>query len=184
MGVILSVVLGTAGVVLAIVVSALGRLAADDLKAWSPKLVDWLIQTAVTRLPEDQRERLDEEWRSHVNDVPGEFAKVYVAAGCIFAARTLAPKSRSLKARTAEAWGRAKRFDKAAILATFPLSAVLGAGVSEGLDWLSGLGIGFRWTDFAVATIGGALTTAWSWKSTILAKQGQDWRDIFRRTKR
>jgi MraZ protein len=36
-------------------------------------------------LPKQQRERYSEEWNAHINDVPGEVAKLCAAAGCVWA---------------------------------------------------------------------------------------------------
>jgi len=71
---------------LGIVAAAASRLLADEFKAWIPWTVDRLIRRAVGRLPADRRERLNEEWRSHVNDVPGEVGKLAVALGTLLAA--------------------------------------------------------------------------------------------------
>jgi hypothetical protein len=91
MGVIVTAILTVVGVLLTIFVAVVSRLVADDLKAWSPRLVDWLIRKAVARLPEDQRERMDEEWRSHIDGTPGELWKLVEGVGFLRAARVLAP---------------------------------------------------------------------------------------------
>ena len=89
MGVIASILLAFVSVAVAILVSVTSRLLAEDVKAWRPKLTDWLISRAVLRLPADQRERLNEEWRSHVNETPGGLTKVWCAIGYSRAARTV-----------------------------------------------------------------------------------------------
>jgi hypothetical protein len=61
---------------------ALSRVLADDLKEWTPIIVEKLIQLALSKLPADHQERFAEEWRSHVKDVPGHIAKLSVAVGC------------------------------------------------------------------------------------------------------
>lgn len=70
--------------------SVLAALVAEDVKAWTPWLVDRLIRRAVRNLSEAQRERYDEEWRSHAEEVPGRIAKVFVALGFVRAARRMA----------------------------------------------------------------------------------------------
>jgi hypothetical protein len=62
------------------------KLFADEIKVFLPSIAERITKVAVRRLPERQRERYDEEWRSHVNEVPGAFAKVWVACGFLTAA--------------------------------------------------------------------------------------------------
>jgi hypothetical protein len=65
----------------------LGKLTADEVKAWLPWMAERLTRLAVAKLPEDMRARYDEEWRSHLDQVPGEIAKVWAAFGFSRAAR-------------------------------------------------------------------------------------------------
>jgi lipopolysaccharide/colanic/teichoic acid biosynthesis glycosyltransferase len=67
----------------------LSRQLADEFKAWTPWVVEGFVKHAVSRLPEDQRKRFGEEWRSHVNAVPGEIGKFIVAFGFLMAARKI-----------------------------------------------------------------------------------------------
>jgi lipopolysaccharide/colanic/teichoic acid biosynthesis glycosyltransferase len=67
----------------------ISRYLYDELKDWVPWVVRNLIQKATAHLPEEQRDRFSEEWQSHVNDVPGAAAKLWVAAGLIHAARKM-----------------------------------------------------------------------------------------------
>jgi hypothetical protein len=76
--------------VLAIVGAALSRQLADEFKAWTPWIAERLIRRAVRKLPQDQRDRCEEEWRSHVNDTPGELGKLLEAPGCVWASRRMA----------------------------------------------------------------------------------------------
>lgn len=64
----------------------LSKLCADEVEAWLPAIADRLTRAAVCRLPEDERERYSEEWRSHLNEVPGALARVWVACGFLSAA--------------------------------------------------------------------------------------------------
>ncbi len=93
MGVAVAALLAVAVAVLGVFGAAVSRVLADDLKAWTPRLTEWLIHRAVARLSEDRRDRLSEEWRSHVDEVPGTFGKLIVALGYSRAARALAPAS-------------------------------------------------------------------------------------------
>ncbi|HEY2391222.1 MAG TPA: hypothetical protein VGK22_08605 [Candidatus Angelobacter sp.] len=86
MGVILAIPV----FVLGIIASALSRVLADDFKEWTPWFVGRLIQLAVMRLPKSQQIRYSEEWRSHVNDIPGHFGKLWVAYGFFRAANKIA----------------------------------------------------------------------------------------------
>jgi lipopolysaccharide/colanic/teichoic acid biosynthesis glycosyltransferase len=61
--------------------AAVSRQLTDEFKAWTPWLINCLIQRAVRQLPEKQRKLRDEEWRSHINDIPGEVGKLYCALG-------------------------------------------------------------------------------------------------------
>ncbi len=87
MGMICTALLAVLAVIGTIAVAVISRLLADDFKAWSPRLVDWIIGQAVQRLPEDQRERFDEEWRSYINDTPGDLWRPIAACGFLRAAR-------------------------------------------------------------------------------------------------
>jgi hypothetical protein len=61
--------------------TAVSRQFADEFKAWTPRLIRHVIQRAVGRLPENQRQRFTEEWHSHVDEIPGEVGKLFVAFG-------------------------------------------------------------------------------------------------------
>ena len=89
---IIGTALAAVGVVFAIFVSVAGKLGADEFKAWAPWLTERLIDLAVAGLPEDQRSRYAEEWRSHVNDVPGDLSKIFAAAWLGYAAKNNAAR--------------------------------------------------------------------------------------------
>jgi hypothetical protein len=73
--------------VLTLLVACSSRLLADEFKAWVPSLVDRIIFFAVSRA--HLRERLAEEWCSHVNDTPGDLGKLVAAFGFVWASRKL-----------------------------------------------------------------------------------------------
>lgn len=75
---------------MALISALLSKLLADEFKAWSPRIVQHLTRYAVSRLPKDQQTRYEEEWTSHVNEVPGEVGKLLTATGFLFAARRMA----------------------------------------------------------------------------------------------
>jgi hypothetical protein len=85
MGLIETLVVGIFGIFGA----CMSKLLADEFKAWAPSLVDQIISVAVGRAPHNLRERLAEEWRSHVNDTPGDLAKLVVAFSFICASGKL-----------------------------------------------------------------------------------------------
>ncbi len=80
--------------VVTILAAVLSSIVAAEIRAWSPSIIRGLIKFAVARLPENQRERFKEEWQSHVNDVPGDVVKFFVAAGFVIAACNVALNDR------------------------------------------------------------------------------------------
>ncbi len=72
--------------VVSIFVAALSRIAVEEITAWTPSFIRSLIRFAVERLPKNKRERFEEEWQSHVNEVPGQVGKLLVALGFLIAA--------------------------------------------------------------------------------------------------
>jgi hypothetical protein len=81
------------GVAFTIFISAAGKVVADEFRAWAPRLTEWLIARSVTRLPKDQRGRYGEEWRSDVNNIPGEVSKIFWAVRYMLAARKILPET-------------------------------------------------------------------------------------------
>ena len=65
------------------------KLVADEVKAWCPAIAKRLTQRAVNKLPEEYRDRLAEEWQSHLNDIPGDFGKVFYAIDLLRASRII-----------------------------------------------------------------------------------------------
>jgi hypothetical protein len=106
-----------AGIV-GVLAAAFSKQAADEFKAWTPRLIAAVVQCAVRRLHEDQRDRYAEEWRSHIDETPGEIGKLVVGLGLLWAAwklsRTLPkPRARQIEEivtaiRAAERWRRQK----------------------------------------------------------------------------
>jgi hypothetical protein len=81
MGMILSASGALALVIGGILLAVVGRLFSSEIDAWTPRLVDWLINRAVKRLPSDLQIRMDEEWRTFINDTPGKIVKLLRAFG-------------------------------------------------------------------------------------------------------
>jgi hypothetical protein len=67
----------------------LGKLCADEVKAWLPSIAKRITRAAVCKLPEEQRERYDEEWSSHLEEVPGPLAKICLAFGFLYTTRQM-----------------------------------------------------------------------------------------------
>jgi hypothetical protein len=72
--------------ILGIIGAAISRQLSDEFKEWNPWIVSRLIRIAVARLPKCYRDRLNEEWRSHVTETPGQIGKIVVAFGFFRAA--------------------------------------------------------------------------------------------------
>jgi hypothetical protein len=72
--------------VLGIIAAAVSRQLADEFKAWTPWIIGRLVKSAVRKLPEDCRDRFEEEWLSHIHETPGEVGKLTAAVGFLFAA--------------------------------------------------------------------------------------------------
>jgi lipopolysaccharide/colanic/teichoic acid biosynthesis glycosyltransferase len=98
-----------------------------------------VIRKAVARLPQNQRERFEEEWQSHIDEVPGEIGKIYVALGCLFAARKMASILSADRERTVLAEVVTRAFDLALavgfLFLVSPLLVLMALSV-----WLEGTG--------------------------------------------
>jgi hypothetical protein len=88
-GLIWGTILSVFGLVAGIIIVAAGRVLSDDVKDWLPWTTRRLIERAVSRLPESEREKRREEWESDVNEWPGNLAKIYRAWGYLSAARAI-----------------------------------------------------------------------------------------------
>jgi len=67
----------------ALTLSVLGKLLADEVKAWRPKICDAMIKWAASQLLPFQRERYIEQWRRDLEEIPGDLSKLYFAADLI-----------------------------------------------------------------------------------------------------
>ena len=74
-------ILALVAVVGSILYSILTSILADECKAWLPWITERVIQHAVRKLPTNQRERCGEEWRSHLDQRPGNIVKLIEALG-------------------------------------------------------------------------------------------------------
>jgi hypothetical protein len=96
---IVAVLLATFGIGAAV----MSRLLADEFKAWSPWIVERLIRRAIAKLPDECKERYDEEWRGHLNAIPGELGRLVTAFGLVIAADRICygPWTKDLRLKTA-----------------------------------------------------------------------------------
>ena len=93
------------GIIVAIgtlVTAILVQLLVEECKAWLPWVTERVIRLTVKRLPENQRERYGEEWRSCLNEIPGEIGKLLFALDFMRAGwkmSRIGQESQSLKER-------------------------------------------------------------------------------------
>ena len=125
-GLVVGGVLWMLAAILWLLGSAFSRQLTDEFKAWTPRLTDWLTQYAVRKLPENQRERFAEEWRSHINDTPGEIGKICVALGLL-----LAPSAMPKPIATLEPLDRPTREDTSFGMPTGPTGVAQFAGAAS-----------------------------------------------------
>lgn len=74
------------GYIIAVLFNCLGKLFADEFKAWLPWITERVVRGAVSILPTDQQVRYGEEWRSDLNEIPGELSRFFWALDLIRAA--------------------------------------------------------------------------------------------------
>lgn len=74
-----------------LIIAFIGRWLWEEFAAWHPRLCTWLLWFAVRQAPEELRERLAEEWQSHLAETPGFIKKAYAALGFSFAAFRMKP---------------------------------------------------------------------------------------------
>jgi lipopolysaccharide/colanic/teichoic acid biosynthesis glycosyltransferase len=89
MGLIWGTVLFVLGVAGAILIPVTARVVGDDVKEWLPWITQRLVERAVSQLPDEERARFEEEWWAHINELPGNLAKVYAAWGCLSASKAI-----------------------------------------------------------------------------------------------
>ena len=79
MDLILKVLGFVAAGIASVFISAAGNQTANEFRAWSPRVVDYLIKRAISRLPEHMRDRLYEEWHRVIQDTPGQVGQIVQA---------------------------------------------------------------------------------------------------------
>ena len=94
------------GVIAASIIgAAISQLLAEEFKAWVPTIADHMIRFAVSRVPPQLRKRLNEEWHSHIDEIPGTITKLVVAFGFVFASRSIRPLPVAVRRAKAGATG-------------------------------------------------------------------------------
>jgi len=68
-----------------VVVGITAKIVADEAKAWLPSLSQRLLKFAVSRLPEELRERYTEEWTADLLSYPGEISRCFRTLGMCWA---------------------------------------------------------------------------------------------------
>jgi hypothetical protein len=71
---------------LAFLSAIVSKIVADEAKEWMPLLGTVLIRWAARRLQPNFRDRYEEEWLAHSDDLPGSFAKLCFGLGCVVTA--------------------------------------------------------------------------------------------------
>ena len=75
--------MGILTVVGALALSVFGKLLADEIRAWRPRICDAMIKCAASQLLPFQRERYIEQWRGDLEEIPGDLSKLYFALDLI-----------------------------------------------------------------------------------------------------
>lgn len=85
--------------VCAILLATMSRLTSDELRAWCPRWTALLLEYALATLPVARRDRYNEEWASHIAEMPGELSRLAAAVGFVFAARKIVRLARHMTLR-------------------------------------------------------------------------------------
>ncbi len=121
--------------IVSVLTAALSRTIVNEFVAWSPWVIRGFIKLAVAQLPNKQRERFDEEWQSHVSEVPGIVGKLIVAAGLLFAARKMAMTDRRGMV-VARLWQKVGQIDALEDIAIFVRNSIRNDKTLSGLERL------------------------------------------------
>lgn len=73
-------------ILFALFVAIVGQFMADEVKAWFGWLHVKLRRSAVAKLPNECRDRYDEEWEGAIEEIPGEIFKTVYSLGLLRAA--------------------------------------------------------------------------------------------------
>jgi Bacterial sugar transferase len=106
-----------------VILGIVGKLGADEIKAWLPRLVIWLKDRAVERLPPEYQPRYEEEWASSLEEIPGDLSKLLYAFSLLRASSGI----KLLASEGSRGWLRRSLESVVAIVA---LVAILPVGVA------------------------------------------------------
>jgi lipopolysaccharide/colanic/teichoic acid biosynthesis glycosyltransferase len=74
------------GMLVTLLIGVVARFMGDEVKSWSTWLHKSIRHIAVAKLPNNLRERYQEEWESGLEDFPGEILKLFHSIGLLRAA--------------------------------------------------------------------------------------------------
>jgi lipopolysaccharide/colanic/teichoic acid biosynthesis glycosyltransferase len=124
----------TTTVLLALFIAIVGRLMADEVKAWFCWLHKRIRRRAVAKLPEEYRERYDEEWESGMEEAPGELFKLIYSIGLLRASAGICKAVPNAAAKIRTYYDRMKRdfdivFAGIALVVTVPLFILIAIAI-------------------------------------------------------
>lgn len=79
----------TVALLLGIGAAVAHTLLAEEVKAWLPRIFEKIIIFETKLVPKALRERLNEEWQSHLSEIPGNFGRLTAVLGFLFASLAL-----------------------------------------------------------------------------------------------
>ncbi|HET9179045.1 MAG TPA: sugar transferase [Terriglobia bacterium] len=91
----MAVIVDIVGIICKIIAGAVSQQLTNEFKEWTCWVIERLVQRAVQRLPKDERDRFGEEWRSHIDEVPGQIGKIVVALNFTRAARKISAMAKA-----------------------------------------------------------------------------------------
>lgn len=68
----------------------------DEVTAWMPWLHKLTLSVALRQVPEEQRERYEEEWASHIAEYPGNLSKLYQSMTMLMAGIRLKQRQKTV----------------------------------------------------------------------------------------
>jgi lipopolysaccharide/colanic/teichoic acid biosynthesis glycosyltransferase len=128
----LDLILGVGTALLAVIVAGFVAMV-----PWLPKITEFLIQSAVEKLPEHQRARFAEEWRGHVDETSGDLNKLDAAIGFLRAAHRMTRVGKDATGQDARMLSLAVEAAAFVALVLLPASPLLPAFFSQHYNLLS-----------------------------------------------
>lgn len=91
----MAVIADVVGIICKIIAGAVSQQLTSEFKEWTCWIVERLVRRSVRQLPRDERNRFSEEWRSHINETPGQIGKVVAALDFVRAARKISAMAKA-----------------------------------------------------------------------------------------